>query len=123
MIRIRLSRDQARHAQEKYFPYMMMLAKFKVREAYGRDNDLALAKMLLSLLHDVHIMFAKKLLTTPDKYTFRLTVAQGICFYYFLMQVPIDNTNVYTNNLRQIMCDVLYRECIADPLEDDETCS
>lgn len=113
MIRLRLSRDQARHIERDFFPYMLMVCKMKVREAIEETEDYFTYKMILSLIHDVDVAFKKKLLTSSHTFNFNFSDAHGLCLYRFMMKQPINENVVYSVILRQMICDALFQQLLS----------
>lgn len=112
MVRFKLSRDQAREIEEKFFPYMMLAEKMKLRDARMHEYEFFITKMKISLLHDIIITFKRKLLTDQKKFLFKFPDHHGICLYQLLIKQPVDSTRVYDVWLRQNLMNVLHKQLL-----------
>ncbi|MEP7317194.1 MAG: hypothetical protein ABI921_00580 [Panacibacter sp.] len=108
MVKLKLRRDEARYVDDHFFPFMLMNAKQKLIYA---ENDTAEfnAKVILSLISDVIVAFKRKLLSNANKFVFNFSNAHAICFYYLLLQQPIQPNLFYDVNLRQHLVNVLHK--------------
>lgn len=120
MIVIKTSRDESRTLQKAFFPYMIMLATSKISDADIGSNDYLSGKIMLSLIMQVRTKVDRRLLTTANNFSFNLSDAEGIALYTFLMSFPIEMQQVYMNNLRQRLCDKIYRQLL-EPVAAGET--
>jgi hypothetical protein len=114
MIKFKLTRDQARLIEREWISFMIMNAASAVHSNAGIDNKFLSSKIVLSLLLDVQLMFKKKLLNSTNNLSFSLSIAHAAAFYVYLMKRPIDAENVWAINMRQKLCDELYKELFAD---------
>lgn len=112
MISIKLTRDEARLFQQTFFPFMIASAKTKALQAASGDLDQLSARILLSLLEEVELVFKRKLLTRSNKFSFSFTDACAIAFYVFLMKQPIADYHVYVLQLRQRVCNNIYKQLL-----------
>jgi hypothetical protein len=112
MVRFKLSRDQCREIEERFFPYMLMSEKMRLRDARMHEYAFFVSKMKLSMLNEIIITFKRKLLTTQDKFLFKFSDHTGVCFYQFLNVQPIDQTRVYDVRLRQILMEALHKQLL-----------
>lgn len=108
MISLKFHRDQARCIEENFLPLMLKFAELKLRETQNSTDDFLNAKILLTLINEVNIIFKRKLLTQAIKFHFKFNDAQAITFYKFLMNHPVPPSQFYLNNLRQHVIDVLH---------------
>ena len=119
MIILRLTRDQARLIEKNFLPYMIMLAKSKAASVSTGSIKHLRYKIILSLIHDVQLLFKRKLLTTALKLKFNLSDAHGVAFYIFLMRQPISDKEIFAQVLRQQICNHLYQQLI-EPVKSKE---
>lgn len=129
MITIKLIRDQARMIDKTFLPYMVSLAVTKVHDAaetFGaklapfRDKDYINCKIVLSLIFDVQKLFRRRLATDVKNFTFKLSDAHAIALYHFLMNHPIDESQVYAHLLRQQLCDHIYKQLLEPVLQQED---
>lgn len=120
MIALKIVRDKAREVQRHFFPYLVMVCEMRIEEGQKRESLMvtpetkweAIAqklsgRLMWSLIDSTKRRFDRKLLTDQNKFTIKMTDAEGICFYQLLMNMPIDPTWVYAINLRREITDYL----------------
>lgn len=114
MISLKLSRDRARCIEEVMFPLIRATAELHVREKLqiiGQyENEYLTAKILLTLIAEVDVIFKRKLLGQAKEFKFNFNDAQAITFYKFLMNHPIGPVEIYLLNLRQHVCQILHKQ-------------
>ena len=114
MIKLRLTRDEARLIDDYWLPFMIKLVWSNLRTNAGNHGKYLNCKILLSLLCDVQMSLKRKLLTSKNQFSLSLTEAEASAFYVYLMKQPIDACFVYAVNMRQSMCNHLHKELFAD---------
>ncbi|MBG9376957.1 hypothetical protein I5907_11990 [Panacibacter sp. DH6] len=117
MMKLKLSRDEARLADEKFFGPILMIYKMKVRDAPTWSAEWCNQKVLLSLIIDVRVAFKKKLLSSSNTFIFNFSDGHGIALYHLLMQYPVDTYSVYNVLTRQKICNTLHAQIISPLLE------
>ncbi len=108
-MQIKLTRDQTRGVQLHFFPYLVAVCEMKVEHNAGNE-DLLNNKMLICLLHEIKRIFERKLLSLPNKFTFKFSDDQGIVFYKLLMNIPLPADRFWLVNLRDHICDTLHKQ-------------
>lgn len=112
MILLKLKRDQARAIEEHLFPLMIRIAEMKVNTAGKFSDEYLNYKIVLTLLTEVKKIFTRKLDGAAHKFNFKFNDAQGITLFKFLMNHRISEEHSWLINLRQHICDVLYKQII-----------
>jgi hypothetical protein len=110
MIILKLKRDDARFIEEKWLPFMIAVAKTKLRDTEIIETDYLNWKLMHAQLQELHMMFKKKLLSSPVKLKLKFSDANGITLYKFLMAQPISEEELYYVNMRQQLCNVLHQQ-------------
>lgn len=106
---VKLERDQAATIVHKFFPFLDRLCISKITNSYTDDEQLVYT-VIHCIFQDVQKMFAKKLFTEGNRFTFNLSKAEGITLYKLLMAFPIDSKQVYMLNLRQLITDSIHNQ-------------
>lgn len=115
-MKLKLTRDQARLADEKFLAPIIMIMKMKVRDAEMNSPAYYNAKVLLSLINDISILFKKRLLSASNSFVFNFSDGHGIALYHLLMQHPVDTYSVYNVLTRQVICNTLHEQIISPSL-------
>ncbi len=110
MIKIKLTRDQARLIEQNCLPYMVMLTEMKVHDTSTLGPEYFISKILNSLITEVHVSFKRKLLGKGNNLSFPFTDAHGIAFYSLFLTHPIEAKQEYLINLRQQVCDIMHKQ-------------
>jgi hypothetical protein len=111
MVPIKLERDEARAIQQYFFPYLVEVCRLKKRDAADQDETLTQI-IIIDTFDQVCKLFEKKLSNISNVLHFKFTDAQAIVLYKLLMNMPIENQNVWLVNLRQLICNIFYNEIL-----------
>lgn len=107
MIWLKIYRDDLRELQLRFFPYMQRWCEMK-EDTAGHDMALYLSAVIIHChFQEVKKIVDKKLNGIANRFTLKLTRAQGSSFYQLLMNFPIEVTQYYQLKLRTDTCEVL----------------
>lgn len=109
MIRIKLTRDEARACQQYFFIYLQQVCEMKIRHA-DKQDEILYQYVICDLFNQVQLQFEKKLLTAANNLTFKLTVSQGIVLFKLLEALPLDQKDIWLIQLRQLFLNIIYPE-------------
>lgn len=112
IIRLTLTRGQARSASDYFFPYLEELCALKIRDSASNIDENLSARIVNELLEDCMRKFAIRLLGPAQKYNFKFTLAEGIALYKLMMQLPLDTNQVWLCNIRQLITDTLHSQLV-----------
>ena len=116
MIELTTSRQFAEFAEKQIFSYLDMIADSQLINLKGVDkktDEYLLSIMMISLLHDIKIIFKKRLInSTAKNLKIKLTTSQAIAFYKTLLTLPVPGNDFYFNMVRNCYIENLDKQIV-----------
>lgn len=112
MIRLPIPRDKARELTLFFFPFLVERCLLKMRDA-DRIKDVEgkmAARVMWCLVESAKLKFDRKLLSAANRFTIKLSDAEGIVLYQLLMAFPIQESMIFQVLLRQEIVTFLFDE-------------
>lgn len=111
MITIKLSRDQSRILQSAWLPYLVKLCQVKIKDA-TTDDEIMMAKLSASIVHEVQLMFDKKLDNRGNEFEYKFKDHHAAILYNLLLQLPLDPIQIFILNLRTHITSILHKDLL-----------
>lgn len=111
-MKIKLTRDEARAIDTRFFPYMERLCELQIETSRGLPETNINSRIIRSCLLDLIQKIKKRLLSAGNNFTITLKENEGLVFYELLMILPLDPAEVWLNNLRQQMIHHLHLQIV-----------
>ncbi len=116
MIVLTTPRQFAEFADSTIFRYIDLLTDSKIKSlAHVNKNhdDYLFGILIICLLHEVKIIFKKRLLNSNAKYLkIKMSMAHGIAFYKTLLNLPVPADNFYFNHIRNLWIESLDQQIV-----------
>ncbi len=109
-MKLKISKQGTESISSYFMPTIILFADVRIRENANCESDLLGAKLLRSILHDVDIVFKRKLLTLAKDYKIKMSDAQGIVLLKFLLEFPIPEGQFWLQNLRNNITAQLHKQ-------------
>jgi len=107
LIKISLTRDEARAIEQYFFTYLEQVCTMKINQEKDQDDRLW-QQLIEDQFLQVKKSFTRKLLTTQKKFTFTFTISQSIVMFQLLRAFPIHKDEVYLLQLRNLIMNIFY---------------
>lgn len=116
MIVIITPRQYAEFANNTIFVYIDLLAETKMKNLVSvkkTHDDYLFAILMICLLHEVKIIFKKRLINSTAKtLKIKMSMAHGIAFYKTLLSLPVPADNFYFNHIRNLWIESLDQQIV-----------
>lgn len=96
----------------RYFiPYMISVLESRIRARKSTEFELE-ARVCLSLMEDIDIMFQRKTLTRQQKFTIKLKESEAIILLALMNIFPIQSEDFWRMNLRNNIVEQLHKQLV-----------
>lgn len=109
-MKLKLTRDEARAIQQNFFPYMMQVCDMQIRQTQYNEGENMIFRIIRCIVFDIIRKFDLKLIGFANKFQFDLKEREAIVMYRMLLSQPIDQKNVWMQNLRDRVVAILYQQ-------------
>lgn len=99
-MKLKINKQGAESISTYFMVTIILLADVRIRDSRHNQNEYLGAKLLRAILHDVDVIFKRKLLTQAKDYKIKLTDAEGIVLLKFMLEFPIPPGQFWLQNLR-----------------------
>lgn len=111
-ITLKLDRSQLAAVDEYFLPYLEMQVTTWMRDC-EHDVNAHLNACVISCIHQELVQILRHRLTGPaNRFQFKFSTAQAITLYKLLMCLPINYSQVWLINLRQLITDTLHQQLL-----------
>ncbi len=116
MITLCCYRQHADYAMHSIFSYINLLKLSQLKNAAHLDKTSAeylSVRLINCLLSEVELIVKKKLVnTTGEKINLKMSHAQGIALYRYLLSMPAGADNYYLNMIRNNWIEILDQQIL-----------
>ena len=110
-MKLLLTRQYLEDICRYFMPYMINVLESRIRTRKNTEFEIA-ARVCLSVLEDIDIMFQRKTLTRQQKFTIRLKDAEAIIMLELMGSFPIQPEDFWRNNLRNHIVEQLHKQLV-----------
>ena len=95
-----------------YFPLLRNTLTNNVRSSNKVSAEYLECRVVVSIIKELEFFFKRKQLSLSNKIKLNLSEAQGVYLFKIILDLPINQENYYTNNVRQNWLDQLNQQII-----------
>jgi len=110
-MKLLLSRQYLEDMCRYFMPYMINVLEARIRMRKNTELEMG-ARVCLSVLEDLDIMFQRKTLTRQQKFTIRLKDAEAIILVELMGTFPIQPEDFWRMNLRNQIIEQLHKQLV-----------